>query len=985
MRSTRPWILALTAAVALIVCALPAQAGRPRPPAPDNHEPVGQQTFTSPQANSIIVDSTGGFVYVANTTSNTVSVVGNGTVFNEIRQIEVGLEPVSLALNPAETELWVSNHVSDTVSVIDVALSSATYGQIVETIQALGPAGTTDFDEPVGIAFDDTGLGKAYVALSSTDRIAVIDTGTYSVTGFIDVRAQEPRAIAIHNGLLYVPSFESGNQSELSVCVAVTQFSAPQCTMDLLDLLDFITEPNIPNANKGIVKDPDVPDRDLFLYSTTTDTEVDVVDGLGTLLYGLAIDSQGRAFISNADARNEVNGLDGDVLVTLENRMFDNRVSAITCGAGGCSGATIVDLEGGATTPANSVATPYGVALSGDDSVVFMTGAGVNRLVSLDAGCLSCPPIDMIQVGAIPKAVAFHPNGAADASGTAWVLNTLDNSISRIPVLSDGSFANVQTQMVGSDPTPTAVRLGRIAFNNALASNTGNFSCGSCHPDGNTDQLLWRIGGNCSAIGCAPGDEPRSTMPIRGLKNTLPLHWDGTLGDPFGGGNGAVGVNGNGGTDCALGDADGDHDCFLALVDAALSGVMCDQDGAANPAGCPSGGTLLTPAERSDMATFLGEVAYPPARSRRMDDSISTSSDTFQPDVRGIPSSALQGFADFFMNQNSAGNPRSCADTDGGCHSLPLGVSTNSATLNGFDAPTMRGMTDRTLQFSLGVTSAEEIQQFALSGIDIAGFFFPPTEPELGYSAAEGLEEAVAFGNAFLAFDGVYGVRAMDIFQMIEEASTGHSGATGRQITLNTITAHDAAAQQVMGQLEAADDRGVINLRAVGRRNGQSISLTYRSTGFYEKNGLQLTPAEVLAEAQAGTLLVTLTAALRENVGTSAQPLISDFLNPGFGVIDDPNIPHISSGASNPSPFTVTGLDVDQNAIVFVDGAVAANASLTCLTGATAGICNEGSVSVDLTSRPANGPHLLQVQNPSGLQSNELPFCVGSANGCLSD
>lgn len=368
-----------------------------------------------------------------------------------------------------------------------------------------------------------------------------------------------------------------------------------------------------------------------------------------------------------------------------------------------------------------------------------------------------------------------------------------------------------------------------------------------------------------------------------------------------------------------------------------------------------------------------------------MDDSISTSSDTFQPDVRGIPSSALQGFADFFMNQNSAGNPRSCADTDGGCHSLPLGVSTNSATVNGFDAPTLRGITDRTLQFSLGITGAEEIQNFALTGIDFGGFFFPPTEPELGYSAAEGLEEAVSFGNAFLAFDGVYGVRAMDIFQMIEEASTGHSGATGRQITLNSVTSQDPAAQQVMAELEAADDRGVVNLRAVGRRLGFPLTLTYRSSGMYEKNTLQLTPAELLAEAQPGTTLVTLTAALRENVGTAAQPLISDFLSPGGGVIDDPNIPHISSSASNPSPFTVTGLDVDENAIVFVDGAVAVGAGLSCSAGVTAGICNEGAVSIDLASRPAKGPHLLQVQNPSGLQSNELPLCVGSANGCLSD
>ena len=73
-------------------------------------------------------------------------------------------------------------------------------------------------------------------------------------------------------------------------------------------------------------------------------------------------------------------------------------------------------------------------------------------------------------------------------------------------------------------------------------------------------------------------DEPRSTMPIRGLKNTLPLHWDGNLGDPFGGGNGDVGVGGSGRhrllarrTSTATTTASAD------LVPASLSGVMCDQ------------------------------------------------------------------------------------------------------------------------------------------------------------------------------------------------------------------------------------------------------------------------------------------------------------------------------------------------------------------------------------------------------------------------
>jgi hypothetical protein len=74
-------------------------------------------------------------------------------------------------------------------------------------------------------------------------------------------------------------------------------------------------------------------------------------------------------------------------------------------------------------------------------------------------------------------------------------------------------------------------------------------------------------------------------MPIRGLENTLPLHWDGTLGDPFGGGNGAVGLAGTPapGHGCDPNDADGDHDCFLDLATGPGAGLHLLQ--VQNPSG----------------------------------------------------------------------------------------------------------------------------------------------------------------------------------------------------------------------------------------------------------------------------------------------------------------------------------------------------------------------------------------------------------------
>ena len=497
------------------------------------------------------------------------------------------------------------------------------------------------------------------------------------------------------------------------------------------------------------------------------------------------------------------------------------------------------------------------------------------------------------------------------------------------------------------------------------------------HPDGNTDQLLWRIGGACFFGACTGDDEPRNTMPIRGLKNTLPLHWDGVLGDPFGGGNGAVGGGGSGGTDCAItsGDPDSDHLCFLDLVDGALSGVMCDQTGTCNP-----GGNQLTLAERDNMATFQAAVQYPPARERRIDDAVSTS--------------ANLGFRDFFMDQGGiGGGPDTCADSDAGCHELPLGAATNSATLNGFDAPTMRGMTDRFLQFSLGVTAAEEAQIFA------AGTGLVP--PGLQWSPSVGFREITTFAGAFVIFTPVYGVGPIDIFQMFEEASTGTSGATGRQVTLHSslwiFQARADAALALLDDLESADARGVINLRGRAVRNGSPITVSYDAdANLYQAGQNQITRATLEAEAEAGTLTATLTGRLPQNWGKSThmQPLLSVA---GNGDTGDPGVPHLPNSGTSSTDMGITGTWVRSDSVIVLNGQPVGGTLECCSSIASNGSCNVGGatfgpycstelIRIDLNSLPSpENTHLLQLQNPDGPLSNELPICVDSSgvDACL--
>jgi hypothetical protein len=136
-----------------------------------------------------------------------------------------------------------------------------------------------------------------------------------------------------------------------------------------------------------------------------------------------------------------------------------------------------------------------------------------------------------------------------------------------------------------------------------------------------------------------------------------------------------------------------------------------------------------------------------------------------------------------------------------------------------------------------------------------------------------------------------------------------------------------------------------------------------------------------MAEARAGTLLVTLTAHLR-SAAADPMPLIGTATT-GSGSTGDPPLPTMSTGGSaNPPAFNVNGFDVKTTARVFLDGQPVSGATISCGAGSANGFCNDGNVAIDLPSRPAAGTHLLQLQNPSGRLSNELPFCVGSATGC---
>jgi hypothetical protein len=489
-----------------------------------------------------------------------------------------------------------------------------------------------------------------------------------------------------------------------------------------------------PNIGGSVIRDIDLPDRDLFVYDAQTLALESVVDTLGTMLSGIAArqgENGTRLWIPHTEAQNEIDGLRD-----LDNKLFLNRVAVVDCNGGSCTPANTVDLDQSlaAASSSQTAPIPWGIQASGDGQTVVVTAAGadgdpgdgrppMHGLFTLDAnGNVRGSAL----VGALPEGVLLSSNAQGQAQ-VAYVLNTATAACPcRRLIRRRRRPAPV---VVGADPTPAEVRLGRIAFNGARGATNQTFACGSCHPNGNIDQLQWVIN-TTVAPSEGPGPdgqiaEPRTTQPIRGLRDTLPLHWEGVLADPIAGVNPEAADFDSADCDIAV---VGEIGCVRHLVDAALSGPMCQHN---TPNGCevgegqdgPSGAGLpgaLTEEERNAMAAFQLAVAFPPAPSRRPDDKLSDF--------------AVQGVSDFFTNEDLQGintgvgqalgfAPTTCADNPMGCHSLPLTAGTNSNVVGGFDAASARGMWDRFTLFSNGIFSSQEVLQGAQ---DCANGIEPP-------------------------------------------------------------------------------------------------------------------------------------------------------------------------------------------------------------------------------------------------------------------
>ena len=883
---------------------------------------VGHPTFMSPHASPIALNAD--HIFVVNTPADTVDVIDTDT-HTIIKRINVGIDPVGIGVRPDGKEVWVANHISDSVSVIDTDPASPTWMQVVATVQDFDPqTRATRFDEPVGIAFASN--DKAYIALSSENQIAVVDVATRKVRKKLTITAQDPRAITVRGDRLYVIPFESNNQTQLSggtgpIDGKLTTFDAQKHVIDNNNVLSIGTV-------LDIVKHPRVPDRDLYVFDTKTDELVEVVSTLGTLLYGITVDSKGRVFIAQTDARNDANGLAGTKnhgLVELENRAFLNQITSVRFNGDSAEAPEFIDLEPllpEHPAPGEALATPFAIQISNNDTTLVASAAGSDKLFTVDAA--SGAILGRVEVDAVPRGIAL----ASDAKGNpsqAWVFNAVANTVSLVN-LSDLTQPEVIKTISLQDPTHPAVKRGRIAFNAAHASTTGTFSCASCHPDGHTDQLLWVLA--TPVVTGATQIMPRSTMPVRGLRDTEPFHWDGIPGDPYGGNNSAN-VHEKVPPNSTLGDPES---ATRHLIDGSLATTMTlVGDPTVNDEGK---GGALTAAERDDLAKFLLSVLYPPAQRRAYTNVLS--------------SEAEKGFKLFHIDGDLQGKPE--PNVCGDCHRMPFWVSTNTPG-TGMETPTWRGAYDRWLILPQG-------------RLNLIDFDFYRAIAEVGIPERN-----------LWQFSWAGRKRFDPVWDMVLEGTTGFSGAFARQVTLNPSSARTSLTDDLLDALEQSASEGGVVLQGEGvfingKAEATPVMFEFRDATYIEigKTHRSFTRTALISLASDRRFVGTFTGRHGAKVGIdNPQPGIWT-LGPIEAQRGHQEFPILHAGKTT---MRVSGRYIQEDAYVIVNGR-RVSGTVTVQQGEFL----DTDIIVKLETLPSAGMHFLQIQNPDGMFTNDFIFHV---------
>ena len=858
----------------------------------------GQASFVNWEnlgVHSMDMTPDGTRLLVANTADNRLEVFDvSGAGLVHLGAVPVGLDPVAVRARTND-EVWVANHVSDSISVVDLTTMN-----VVATLSTA--------DEPTDLVFAGT-LGRAFVTCSQANLVQVFDPSDLTVPPIeIPIAGEDPRAMAVSpdGSTVYVAVFESSNATTIlgggldsaSPILfppnvvnnpagpwggmnpppnAGNAFSPPQRPgnpppprVGLIvrknelghwlddnggDWTEFVTGARA--ADSGRVIGWDMPDRDLAIIDADS-LSITYATGLMNICMAVGVNpASGDITVVGTEAINEVRfepNVNG-VLV---------RVHMATVDAANPANKTIVDLNphldySVATLPQSerdkSIGDPRSVVWTAAGTRGYVAGMGSNNVIVIDPAGARAGLSQTIEVGEGPIALALD-----EPRGRLYVFNRFEGSISIVDTVSELEVSRVAL----FDPSPAALKLGRKHFyDTRKTSGLGQAACASCHVDARTDRLAWDLGdpagtvaslaGNnlgAGILGLRPGTTsppfedfhpmkgPMTTQTLQDIIGHEPHHW--------------------------RGDRTG-----LEAFNPAFVGLLGDD-------------VPLTQQEMQEFEDFLATIYFPPNPFREFDNSLPTSlplpgnltTGRFGPAGQPLPNGNAENGRLLYtsLSRRLDGGAFACVT----CHTLPTGggtdyrwtgsswaqlplgplgehhqalVSVDGSTNHAIKTPQLRnsyekiGFNAMTLESNAGFGVLHD------GSIDTFARFV--AVPVFNVRSDQEVADLVAFILSISGSDFPAGPLNHPLAPPGTPSQDTHA-AVGTQLTLDGSNNNDPAVVALIAEMLLMDETLSVGVVVKGRQNGIARGYAYLGGGlFFSDRASEIVSADALRQSAA--------------------------------------------------------------------------------------------------------------------------------------
>ncbi len=829
-------------------------------------------SFESGHVRPLAKSSDGRQLFAVNTPANRIDIFNiTDTGLEHSSSVSVGMEPVAVAVKSA-SEIWVVNHLSDSISVIDI---SGVNPRVTRTL-LVG-------DEPRDIVFAGTNKQRAFVTTAhrgqntpygpasmpnnpseaTTEGIGRADVWVFDSNNLgddlggipetiITLFTDTPRALAVSpdGATVYAAGFLTNNQTtvitEGGVCDGGA--TAEPCVVDNgTKAPGGLPAPNsniegsvqhetglIVRFNKKTKKWEDelarnwssqvnfnLPDKDVFAINANANPPVETAafNSVGTVLYNMAVNPKsGKVYVSNTEANNEVRfegTRQSTNFTTVNGHAHETRISIIDPSKTG--DAAVVSRKINKHIDYSQIPAPTGVK---EKSLAIPT----EMVLSSDGNTLYLAAFGSSKVGIFDTKKleddSFVPDASKHINITGGGVSglVLDEAKQKMYVMTrfDNAISVIDTKSKKEishtklfNPEPNNIIAGRpFLYNANFGSSNGEASCASCHVFGDFDSLAWDLGDPESNV----LSNPNRSGPVRGDRPYHPLKGPMTTQSLRGMANqGPLHWRGDRTSGRTGGDSQNSHEAFKEFR-IAFPGLL-GRD------------ALPNDKDMETFANFMLAVTYPPNPNRPLDNSLTAKQ---------------QAGKEFFFNEGSTPLTVSFALTCNQCHVIDpeKGLFGSSGLMSFENEPQdfkiahLRNLYQKVGMFGMSPVSGGIFKGGKEhTGDQIRGF---------GYIHDGSVDSIFHFHQSSVFFFEKGASKQREVEQFMLAMDSNMKPIIGQQITLtkNSGTAVISRIELLFKRMDAGDNEVIVS----GINNGVAFGAVRLVNGSFQSDDINKAP-----------------------------------------------------------------------------------------------------------------------------------------------